>query len=246
MSLPCAIVKMSLPVFCVRVLLCHYHFFVCVGVLLHKSHLLLIANIWKWCTWDHSCLWYKQQGQLWQSTGMACWGWCIQDIPWYCKTSGWQQEGPGTCGNIPFVHSHTHIHIYSHILTYTRLHLFTYPHSYLHPFTFTYIHPHPFTHLHQLCTHQNNKRQVSRAMGEEFARTHGMLFIECSAKTSDEIDHTFDEVARKILETPSLLENSKPIKLGQDLSHHGTAAPLDLNQQEDHNAAGDAGGWCCN
>eukprot|EP01027_Heterolobosea_sp_BB2_P008070 GEZU01011984.1.p1 GENE.GEZU01011984.1~~GEZU01011984.1.p1 ORF type:complete len:201 (-),score=27.74 GEZU01011984.1:99-701(-) len=70
-------------------------------------------------------------------------------------------------------------------------------------------------------------REVTRKMGEEFARTNGMLFIEASAKTKAGVDQTFDEVAHKILDTESLLVNTSPVRL----------EPSSNNEQ--------GGGWCC-
>jgi Ras-related protein Rab-18 len=52
---------------------------------------------------------------------------------------------------------------------------------------------------------------VPRSVGEDFARKHGMLFIESSAKTKEGVQQTFEEVASKILETPVLLSNTVSI-----------------------------------
>lgn len=49
-------------------------------------------------------------------------------------------------------------------------------------------------------------RRVSSEQGEAFARTHGMLFVETSCKTGDGVRRAIEELALKILETPSLLE----------------------------------------
>jgi Ras-related protein Rab-18 len=38
-----------------------------------------------------------------------------------------------------------------------------------------------------------------------------MLFIECSAKTKEGVQQTFEELANKILDTPSLLGNTAPM-----------------------------------
>eukprot|EP00727_Mastigamoeba_balamuthi_P010762 m51a1_g6308 putative ras-related protein rab-18 (206) ;mRNA; r:319830-321200 len=48
------------------------------------------------------------------------------------------------------------------------------------------------------------ERQVSRDQGVEFARSNGMLFFECSAKTREGIQQAFDEMVCKMIETPSL------------------------------------------
>merc|ERR1711879_155840 len=53
-------------------------------------------------------------------------------------------------------------------------------------------------------------QQVTRAEGEEFAFANSMLFIETSAKTRQGIKQAFEEVAFKILDTPSLLQSTQP------------------------------------
>lgn len=47
-------------------------------------------------------------------------------------------------------------------------------------------------------------REVSRDEGIRFAKKHRTLFLETSAKTSEGVKETFDEVVRKILETSHL------------------------------------------
>lgn len=47
-------------------------------------------------------------------------------------------------------------------------------------------------------------RQVSREEGLAFARQQSTLFVESSAKTSTGVQQTFEELLRKILETPEL------------------------------------------
>ncbi|KAL1820274.1 hypothetical protein DCAR_0416599 [Daucus carota subsp. sativus] len=60
---------------------------------------------------------------------------------------------------------------------------------------------------------RENERVVTKKEGREFAKEHGCLFIECSAKTRDNVEKCFEELVLKILETPSLLEDSsKAIK----------------------------------
>jgi len=53
-----------------------------------------------------------------------------------------------------------------------------------------------------------SERVVSKEEGIEFARQHGCSFHECSAKTSVNVEKFFEELVLKILETPSLLEES--------------------------------------
>lgn len=47
-------------------------------------------------------------------------------------------------------------------------------------------------------------RQVSREEGLAFARQQSTLFVESSAKTATGVQQTFEELLRKILETPDL------------------------------------------
>ncbi|GAM29074.1 hypothetical protein SAMD00019534_122500 [Acytostelium subglobosum LB1] len=51
-------------------------------------------------------------------------------------------------------------------------------------------------------------REVSREEGLEFAKSKAMFFIECSAKTKIGIQQAFEELAHKILETPSLTDDN--------------------------------------
>jgi Ras-related protein Rab-18 len=51
---------------------------------------------------------------------------------------------------------------------------------------------------------RSDHRQVSENEGTAFAAKHGMLFIECSAKTQVGIQQVFEELVRKILERPRL------------------------------------------
>eukprot|EP00271_Cylindrocystis_brebissonii_P005166 TRINITY_DN17113_c0_g1_i1.p1 TRINITY_DN17113_c0_g1~~TRINITY_DN17113_c0_g1_i1.p1 ORF type:complete len:209 (-),score=32.71 TRINITY_DN17113_c0_g1_i1:215-841(-) len=51
---------------------------------------------------------------------------------------------------------------------------------------------------------QESMRQVRREEGVAFARQHGCLFLECSAKTRLNVQQCFQELVRKILDTPGL------------------------------------------
>lgn len=57
---------------------------------------------------------------------------------------------------------------------------------------------------------QEKDRQVSREDGQSFARRHGCLFLECSAKTRVNVQQCFQELVQKIVETPSLARETKP------------------------------------
>ncbi|NXL89528.1 RB18B protein, partial [Alectura lathami] len=51
-------------------------------------------------------------------------------------------------------------------------------------------------------------REVERKEGLQLARKRSMLFIETSAKTEDGVQHAFEELVLKILQTPSLWDKS--------------------------------------
>ncbi|RMC01522.1 hypothetical protein DUI87_21961 [Hirundo rustica rustica] len=51
-------------------------------------------------------------------------------------------------------------------------------------------------------------RDVERKEALQFARKHSLLFIETSAKTEDGVQHAFEELVIKILQTPDLWEES--------------------------------------
>lgn len=50
-------------------------------------------------------------------------------------------------------------------------------------------------------------REVSRDEGIRFAKKHRTLFLETSAKTSEGVQETFEEVVRKVLETSHLWDS---------------------------------------
>lgn len=54
-------------------------------------------------------------------------------------------------------------------------------------------------------------RVVTREEGIALARELGCLFLECSAKTRANVEKCFEELAQKILEVPSLLEEGSTI-----------------------------------
>jgi len=57
-------------------------------------------------------------------------------------------------------------------------------------------------------------REVSRAEGESFAVSHSMMYIETSAKTKQGIQQAFEEIVLKVMDTPSLLQNTSPVGHG--------------------------------
>ncbi|XP_059646806.1 ras-related protein RABC2a-like [Cornus florida] len=53
---------------------------------------------------------------------------------------------------------------------------------------------------------RESERAVSREEGIALAKEHGCLFLECSAKTRENVEQCFEQLALKIMEVPSLLE----------------------------------------
>jgi len=74
-------------------------------------------------------------------------------------------------------------------------------------------------------------RVVTREEGLAFAQEYGCLFLESSAKTRENVEKCFEELALKILEVPSLLEE------GSSVVKRNT-----LKQKQDN--ANQSGGCC--
>lgn len=55
------------------------------------------------------------------------------------------------------------------------------------------------------------EREVTREEGVALAKEYGCLFLECSAKTRANVEKCFEELALKILEVPSLLEEGSTV-----------------------------------
>ncbi|XP_057823994.2 ras-related protein RABC1 isoform X2 [Cryptomeria japonica] len=56
------------------------------------------------------------------------------------------------------------------------------------------------------------ERVVSKQEGIQFAREHGCIYLECSAKNCINVENCFEELALKILDTPSLLVDNVALK----------------------------------
>lgn len=75
---------------------------------------------------------------------------------------------------------------------------------------------------------RETERLVTREEGIAFAQEYGCLFLECSAKTRTNVQKCFEELALKILEVPSLLEEGSTVvkrnilkqKQEQNLEYH--------------------------
>ncbi|XP_059305922.1 ras-related protein RABC2a-like [Lycium ferocissimum] len=58
---------------------------------------------------------------------------------------------------------------------------------------------------------RESERAVSREEGIALAKELGGLFLECSAKTRENVQNCFEELALKIMEVPSLLEEGSTV-----------------------------------
>ncbi|XP_042496309.1 ras-related protein RABC2a-like [Macadamia integrifolia] len=59
---------------------------------------------------------------------------------------------------------------------------------------------------------KESERVVTKEEGMAFAQEYGCLFIECSAKTRENVEKCFEELDLKIMEVPSLLEEGSTVK----------------------------------
>lgn len=83
---------------------------------------------------------------------------------------------------------------------------------------------------------RESERAVSREEGMALAKELGSLFLECSAKTRENVEQCFKELALKIMEVPSLLDGgSNAVKTTTLDPQRGNPAPT----------AGGGGGGCC-
>ncbi|XP_022767262.1 ras-related protein RABC2a isoform X2 [Durio zibethinus] len=58
---------------------------------------------------------------------------------------------------------------------------------------------------------RDSERAVSRDEGIALAKKLGCMFLECSAKTRENVEQCFEELALKIMEVPSLLEEGSAV-----------------------------------
>lgn len=56
---------------------------------------------------------------------------------------------------------------------------------------------------------KESERKVTKEEGIQYARRHQMLFVETSARTSENVVDCFEELVAKILQTPDLWERRK-------------------------------------
>ncbi|WCJ34444.1 hypothetical protein M5689_015754 [Euphorbia peplus] len=79
---------------------------------------------------------------------------------------------------------------------------------------------------------KESERGVSQEEGLALAKEHGCLFLECSAKTRTNVEKCFEELAIKIMEVPSLLEEGS------------TAVKRNILKQKQENQATPGTGCC--
>ncbi|KAL6998171.1 Ras-related protein RABC2a [Sarracenia purpurea var. burkii] len=58
---------------------------------------------------------------------------------------------------------------------------------------------------------KESERAVSREEGIALAKDYGCLFLECSAKTRENVEQCFEELALKIMDVPSLMEEGSTV-----------------------------------
>ncbi|KAJ4777258.1 RAB GTPase-like protein C2B [Rhynchospora pubera] len=81
---------------------------------------------------------------------------------------------------------------------------------------------------------KDNEREVSREEGLAFAQASSCLFLECSAKTRSNVEKCFEELALKILEVPSLLEEGSSV-VKRNI----------LKQKQEKSNTANGGSGCC-
>ena len=89
---------------------------------------------------------------------------------------------------------------------------------------------------------QEFSRHVSTSEGQAFATRMSSLFVEASAKTAVGVQEAFEEVVRKILDTPELWAPVTPARKGSLVS--GKGMPGNVNLAEDGDSGGGGGCSC--
>ncbi|KAF9680222.1 hypothetical protein SADUNF_Sadunf06G0098900 [Salix dunnii] len=79
---------------------------------------------------------------------------------------------------------------------------------------------------------KDSERDVTRDEGIALAEEHGCTFLECSAKTRENVAQCFEELALKIMKVPSLLEEGS------------TAVKRNILKQKPEHPPASSGGCC--
>ena len=92
------------------------------------------------------------------------------------------------------------------------------------------------------------KREVSYEEGEKFAKDNGLIFLETSAKTAQNVEEAFLKTAQKIYDNIQsgqydLTNDSHGIKVGMPSGSSGGVRRLEASGQG--SAAGGQGSSCC-
>eukprot|EP01066_Platyproteum_vivax_P007709 Platyproteum_vivax@DN3081_c0_g1_i1.p1 len=90
------------------------------------------------------------------------------------------------------------------------------------------------------------RREVTTLEGEEFARQHGLFFIETSAKTAQNVEEAFIQTARKIYEkieggVYDLSNEAHGIKVGMPTPNYNPSLVRGAQPPQNNNAQGS----CC-
>lgn len=89
------------------------------------------------------------------------------------------------------------------------------------------------------------RRQVSHEEAQTYAKKLGLVYIEVSAKTGQNVSLSFEMITEKILEKIENKEINPEEELGIKMGNKGDAEPTlkDRSQQNKDNAGGGLG--CC-
>jgi hypothetical protein len=96
---------------------------------------------------------------------------------------------------------------------------------------------------------QSNREVTTRA-GEDFARTHEMMFIEASAKTKVGVQQAFEELVTKVRGRFEVAVLRKPTRCSwqisqrQDLWQHQSTGGLRIDGSANADGSGAAAGMC--
>jgi Ras-related protein Rab-2A len=96
----------------------------------------------------------------------------------------------------------------------------------------------------------DHRRQVSKEEGEKFAKEHGLIFLETSAKTAANVEEAFIHTAQKIYENISsgsmdVTNETHGIKVGMGVNPNNTTNNPYAQKGGAGGGAQPGGGKCC-